>query len=352
MLETVAAHNRVHTSLDSIDASIVHLLQIAPLARWADVGAVLDIAPSTAARRWERLRKEGCAWTTVYPANALMALVEIDTIPTAIDSVAQALTQVPGIVTIERMAGDRDVLCTMMADSVGGLSDVLQARVSSHPDLRSSRAQIVTRLYLHGAEWKLRAVSARREEDFVARAGHDTRRAEGTAPLEWSELDRNILVALSDDARIPLASLAERVGASVSTARRRLRDLIRTRRMAVRTEIARGTTDWPVSVTLWAYVDAHRLQETASIIRTIPEARMCASVTGQNNLVFQMWLRSTDDVPRVEAVLSKSIPSLRIVDRAIALKQFKLMGRTIDATGHAIAAAVPIEPWEQISVSR
>lgn len=341
-------HALLHDSFSPMDASILNLLQIEPLARWSDVGPVLDIAPSTAARHWDQLKEDGCAWTTVYPGDLRLALVEIDTIPTAIDSVAAALAEAPDIVTIERMAGDRDILCTVMAENLAGFSTLLQERISSHPDLRSSRAQIVTRLYLHGAEWTIRALDKPVIEAFEARgAPRRDRRLRDSATTDrghkaWTELDRQILLELSADARLPVAALAERLDVSASTARRRLSELLRSGRLIVRTEVARGATGWPVSATLWANVDAHLLERTASIIRSIPEVRMCASVTGQDNLVFQMWLRSTEDLPRVEAVLSHSIDQLRIVDRAIALKQFKLMGRRIDATGHAVAEPVPI----------
>ncbi len=149
--------------------------------------------------------------------------------------------------------------------------------------------------------------------------------------------------------RAPATTVGAAVGVTAATARRRISLLRQSGTLITRTEIARNVTHWPVSATFWATVDAHKLQRAAAVISSIPEVRMCAAVTGQNNLVFQMWLHSTTDVLRVESQISKALPDFRLVDRAIALEQFKLMGRPIDTTGHARGAAVPIDLWRAAS---
>ena len=53
--------------LNEEDALVVDALQLAPRAPWSAVGDVLGIAPTTAAKRFQRLVDEGVAWVTASP---------------------------------------------------------------------------------------------------------------------------------------------------------------------------------------------------------------------------------------------------------------------------------------------
>ena len=50
---------------------------------------------------------------------------------------------------------------------------------------------------------------------------------------------------------------------------------------------------------------------TARQLVTLPEIRMCAAVTGTDNLVVIVWLRSLGDSQRLEEVLAHRFPALR-----------------------------------------
>lgn len=86
------------------------------------------------------------------------------------------------------------------------------------------------------------------------------------------------------------------------------------------------------------------MEKTAQVLGSLPELRLCTSVTGPQNLLLTVWLASLADVGRVEALLAERLPQLHLVDRSVALRQVKLMGRLIDEQG-AGAECVPIAPW-------
>lgn len=53
-------------AIDENDLVLLHGLQIAPRATWAQLGEVLGISGATAARRWARITGRGDAWIVVY----------------------------------------------------------------------------------------------------------------------------------------------------------------------------------------------------------------------------------------------------------------------------------------------
>ncbi|MCZ0971167.1 Lrp/AsnC ligand binding domain-containing protein [Streptomyces albulus] len=107
--------------------------------------------------------------------------------------------------------------------------------------------------------------------------------------------------------------------------------------------MARELTEWPVSATLWASVPAERLPEAVRVLLTLPEVRLCSSVTGPQNLLFTVWLHTVADVQRLETQLGERLPQLVLRDRSVVLRQTKLMGRLLDPRGR-VTGVVPVDP--------
>ncbi|MEC4015298.1 Lrp/AsnC ligand binding domain-containing protein [Streptomyces sp. H27-D2] len=97
-----------------------------------------------------------------------------------------------------------------------------------------------------------------------------------------------------------------------------------------------------------ARVPADILESTARGLLSLAEVRLCASVTGPHNLLFTVWLRSVADVQRLEAQLAERLPHLTLLDRAIALRQVKLMRRRVGPGGRAVGV-IPLDVWAPLS---
>jgi len=105
-------------TVDEVDLALVNALQIRPRASWSLVGRVVGIDPVTAARRWERLERNGQAWISAYPPitpNQANAFVEIECEPGRGVPVAEELAEDPQAMTVDVTAGGRDVLVTVCA---------------------------------------------------------------------------------------------------------------------------------------------------------------------------------------------------------------------------------------------
>lgn len=331
--------------IGGLDAQLVHALQISPRASWQTLAPVLGIDPVTAARRWSRLEETGLAWVTGYPGRRLLerlctAFVEIDCRSGRVEAVADALAALPQVATVEHMAGGRDLLITVFVPGLGELSELLLRRIAALPGVTATRAGIATRLYGEGSRWRLRALTSGQSERL--RTAPPPPRTSAAAALDGP--DRALLPQLSRDGRGSAVTLGRAVGLSAPTVRRRVGRLIADHDLALRCEVARELTEWPVSATLWAGVPADRLAEAVRVLLTLPEVRLCASVTGPQNLLFTVWLHTVWDVQRLETQLGERLPQLVLRDRSVVLRQTKLMGRLLDARGRA-ADVVPVDPW-------
>ncbi|MEU5845989.1 Lrp/AsnC family transcriptional regulator [Saccharopolyspora shandongensis] len=344
-MEKLEGQVQMHeTSLDELDRSILHALQISPRATWTEIGGVLGVDSATVGRRWERLHAAGLAWTTCYPGMRLagsicMAFIEIDVQSGQQVAVGRELATYPQVITVEHMAGGRDLLITVMIRDLGALSELLSDRISPLAGVVRTRAALGTKVFTEGSSWRLRALTPSQQRRLARPTATDLPPA-----TDLEERDRRLITALSRNGRVTAVELAQETGLNAPSVRRRLAGMTHNGGLSLRCEIARDLTDWPVSASLWASVPPGQLDKVVQGLRALPELRLCASVTGPQNLLFTVWLKSVADVGRLEALLGERLPQLQLVDRAVALRQVKLMGRLLDDNGHA-EGCVPIDPW-------
>ncbi len=112
-------------------------------------------------------------------------------------------------------------------------------------------------------------------------------------PLD--EKDRQILELLRADARLPLKTLAARIGLARSTLRDRLSRLeadgiIR----GYRADIADGGTG--VSAYLFIRLKSTPAPALIALLRRMPEVRSCTSLTGDIDLLVEIAASNTDRV--------------------------------------------------------
>ncbi|MEV0319731.1 Lrp/AsnC family transcriptional regulator [Streptomyces sp. NPDC050658] len=331
------------TGLDELDLTLVNALQISPRASWAELAKTLDVDSATVARRWERLRSAGHAWVTAYPfpdaSLGCAALVEIDCAPGQDTAVAEVLSADARAATVEHAAGGRDLLITVMAPDFAALSGYVVDRLGKVPGITSTRAHLITGSYTEGSFWRLRSLTRAQQESLAA-----ARRGTGGLPAPGLAEHRELILALGENGRLSLSEVAARLGVSVNTAGRRLARLLDSGRLVLRCDLARSLSGSPVSVTFFGSVPAEHLEATARELAKLPETRLCVGVSGPQNLVATVWVRSLVDVQALEVRLAHALPHLRIVDRAIALRAVKLMGRLLDAGGRAVGF-VPLDIW-------
>jgi DNA-binding Lrp family transcriptional regulator len=327
-------------TLDELDLALVNALQIAPRASWTQVAAALEVDAATVARRWERLRESGNAWVTVHPytGTGAGAVVEISCVPGRKAAVADTLSADARAVSIEHTAGGRDLLVTVVAADFASLSHYVVDRIGGVAGITASRTHLTTRIYTDGSHWRLRSLTRTQQEALTA----SRNAAKGAvAPVGGQ---RELVIAMGEDARAPVSELATRLGVSVNTASRRLARLLDSGRLRLRCDLARSLSGSPISVTYFGTVPPEHLETAARELAKLSEVRACAGTAGPQNLVAMVWVASLLDAQNLEVSLAARLPHLRITDRAVALRTVKLAGRLLDNNGRA-RGHVPIDLW-------
>jgi len=338
--------------LDHGDLRLIDALQVAPRAPWATVGNVLGLTAVTAQKRWNRIAESGAAWVTAAPGMAVnnaqgLAYVEITCHPEHRLDVANALAKHSLAVTVELTTGSADILVTVAAMDLQTMSHYLLQHLDQVEHVLSSRARIATRIYGEGSAWRLRVLDADAVSTLEQVRRQQLIESDSEQPFQLTEPVKTMLTQLAIDGRTSFTDLADRAGISVSTARRHISRLLQSGAVILRTDVNSRAVDWPVQVYLWADAPAEKLTETARTLSRFRNARLTATVTAGPSLALCSWVRTVEEVHRLELAIAAKLPHVRVVDRLIVLRQVKRMGRLLGETGDA-TGVVPINMWDDL----
>ncbi|MFZ2012490.1 MAG: Lrp/AsnC family transcriptional regulator [Nocardioides sp.] len=320
-------------TLDEVDLALVNAVQLQPRAPWTAIGRVLGVDPVTASRRWDRLAEVGAAWVTCFPLltpRSVAAVVELDCEPGRTLDVAAAVSADPEVLFVNIAAGSRDLLLTVAGADTPRLAEYVLRHVGATPGVARVKTHQVVSVHSEGGTWTVGALDRQAREALAT----PTRPFEMSSHLpdddDWALCD-----LLAADGRAKASTLAQAVGISEPTARRKLDRLSRTGSLRFQVGIAEPISSWPVTAWLFAQLPANQVDVVARGLSTFPPLRSAASVAGPSNLILQFSLRALDHVHRLEADLEERIPNLVITDRAVNLGVAKQLGRLINERGFA-----------------
>lgn len=330
----------MHPHLDEQDLALLHALQISPRISWAEAARVLGTTATTLADRWNRLRSEGSAWITVHPGRRLtdvtVAFIDIDVAPTERDEVIRALCRDPRAVTVEESASGRDLMVTTFAPDQDSLARFTMDDVPHLPGVRRINTRVVTRIHWEASQWRLDALDRDQQSSLTSDRG----RSQGTDPPLPPKDYWPLVEALSRDGRRSAADLARVTGRNPATVRRQLARLLSSGMVSFRCEIARLRSRWPVVCTWLARVPQQELTSTVRSLMTLPDLRLCTSITGDANLMFQVWTNSPSELLSLEHRMSEKLPSMTLAESVLELRAPKRMGWLLDPSGRSTGDVV------------
>jgi DNA-binding Lrp family transcriptional regulator len=331
---------------DDIDFRIVHALQSAPRAPWGAVGEVAGVSAPTAARRWERLVASGLAWIVTYPGPAYLntqcaAFVEVEAAERLPD-LMQELSRDGMVATIQRTAGDGDLLLTVMTFDLDTLGDWVQ-QLAASPMVSRTRTRVVMQVFGESERWRVRALDDG-EESTLSRYRPPPR------PLvhQPDAVDLALIAALAADGRRSAVELADGCGISAPAVRRRLTYLVAERILSIRCEVAHVLGGWPVTANIWARATPRTLSALVDALDSFPQIRVCCEVTGTANVLMTVWLRRISELSHLEHELESQVPGLVIADRSITLETPKRLGSLLDRAGRCTGS----NPLELLTTGR
>ncbi|MFD3662068.1 Lrp/AsnC family transcriptional regulator [Streptomyces sp. NPDC058659] len=343
-----AADTPPRGTLDELDLALVNALQLAPRAPWAQLARPLGVDAATLSRRWARLRASGEAWITCHAAPSQvtygsLALIEVSCRPQARQALAQRLARHPQAVSVELVAGACDLLLTV-ATATPSLMTAYVLALGRDEALTASRTHLVQHLHRDGSEWRMDALSRDQRRDL---AEPEDSAARTTAAILTRE-DRALMLALAEDGRRSVASIAAELDRPESTVRRLLHSLLHGGRAVLRCDTAHLHSGWRSSATLWMSVPPAQLAAAGDELSRLRNTRMAASVSSEANLLSVVWLHTLADLGRYEAQAAVRIASARVLNRAVNLRWIKRMGRLLADDGRS-TGCVPIDLWHPIT---
>jgi DNA-binding Lrp family transcriptional regulator len=245
--------------------------------------------------------------------------------------VAADLVKDPECVALDITSGGRDLLLMPYAPDEFALTEYLLTRVSGRPDVRRARTHLVTGHFGDGSAWRLRELTPEQAERFT-----DSGPMPPAPPAKLSANERAVIAALRQDARMSSTEIAKRVGIPVRRARETVQHLMASKRVRVRTEVARSISGWPIQAWYFVRVPARRLLRVGTQLARLEELRLVVSAAGPHNLILVVWLRQLGDVTALEARIEDALEGVEISDRCIALRSLKRAGHLIDVRGRRI----------------
>ena len=323
--------------LDGLDRRLVHALQVHPRVAWVDLGCVLAVDPAQLSRRWARLVREGAAWTSCYPGltargsggdSAALALIELTVTGGERDAVIDELGALPEIFSLECTSGSRDLLATVVLESVGEVDRFIGRSVATLPHVTGTRTPFVRRIFLSGSKWELGGLDAHERQQLRLQ-----RFGEGAPLAAPTALHRRVMAELYADVRIPASEIARRLDKSVTTISEAISDLLRAPCARWAVDVAQEPAGLAAHTLLWLRVAPPVLDDVGRYLASRPQTRSCVSLVGAANLHVAFRLSRLADLDAIEGELSDAFPRAMIVDRWMIPRSVKRQGYVLTKTG-------------------
>ncbi|MBF6225988.1 Lrp/AsnC family transcriptional regulator [Nocardia abscessus] len=293
-------------SLDDIDRSLLHALQLDGRAPFSRLAPVLDVSERTLARRYRRLLDTGGLRVTGVADTGRVGhaewLVRLRVRPEATVALARALAGRADTAWVTIVAGGAELVCLFRVPGDAPLPELAR-----HPAVATVDAHRVLR-HVMQRRWQGRMSALSTEQSAALRAPG----ADIPAPVAPSELDQRLIPALAADGRATYPRLARAVGWSESAVRRRVEELRDARVLGFDVEIDPALFGFTVQSLLWLTVAPAHLLAVATALADDPEAAFVAATTGPHNLLACVVCRDADALFRYT---TERLGALRGIDR-------------------------------------
>lgn len=329
------------SELTELDFSLIHALQLRPRATWAELAPILHTTPVRLARRWETLTARGDAWVTGYvtPVSAtgpFVAMTELLCRFGALDSLSDRLLHDARVLSIEQVARGQHLLLTIQTATLEELSELLLDELPALEGVESIRTHVVAEMHYEASRWRLGALDSRQMDAIIALGSPGAAAPSASREAVPSEMTGLLIRELARDGRASAADIASRIDRPVSTVRRHLGALLRSKAVILRCEVAQSATRWPITVTWWCRAPVKDHRSLVQALSARPELRLCMSLTGPANVLISMWVASLPHLLRIQGWMESNVQGLEILENTINLRTRKRLGWELDRWGRAI----------------
>ncbi|MET9337166.1 MULTISPECIES: Lrp/AsnC family transcriptional regulator [unclassified Nonomuraea] len=285
--------------MDVLDRRLVAALQVSPRASWGEIGRAVGEHERTVARRLQRLIAEGAVQVTaIYDdlrsGHGRPVHLHVQVRPGTAAAVADALASRPDTRSVYSVTGAADIGAELVAPSRTALHEILNVEVHGIDGVAGTQTQVVLHTFRTVAEWhapyltEQEVALLRPPSPPVELPDHD-----GLSPLE-----SEVAELLVSDGRIGFTAIADELGVSVPTARRRVASLLERRLLMLRAEVEPSLLGLDVEAQLWLRVRPHGLDQVGERLTGDPGVRYCAATSGTYTMLVQVAVAHEADLYR------------------------------------------------------
>lgn len=331
--------NGAREELSDEDFELVSALQIAPRAKWSELGPILGRHPSTLSARWERLTSQKLAWCVGHlggrPGLHCAALIEVEADPARMDQTRQALCALPQVQSVDGASRHADFRLTCLSADWLEMSREVLPLINAVPGVMRIKVSVCTKIYASAEHFQFDVLDKNQQHALRLLAP----RAQPQRTLIPDAL-RPCLEVLQRDGRATAKEIAQATGQHPATVARMLRRALELGMIVVRCELATDYSGEPLLVQWFTKAPRELADRVAEFLLTMRNLRLLAGTTGEANLIFNMQVRDPVDIAEIELKLLAAFPQVDILETCVGISSYKRMGWILDDEGRATGQVV------------
>ena len=271
---------------DALDAQLAGALQVNGRASWGLIAKALDAPERTIARRGQRLLDSGAVRVSTYLDTSIIGraqpvIVQIETKPGQALNVAAVLAARDDTSSVSVLESGSEIVCELVPRTFEDSTTLLRDVLPAIDGIVSLQVGTVLKLFRSGYDWAAIPLP----EDVVKQLRPPGPSKVSSKPLQYTDDDDALIKALAADGRATVVQLAETLGVSTPTVKRRLDSLFDHGAMHVRTEIMPALHGLRVEALSWLHIAPDRIEDVGQALARNPSVRFCASCTGDSQML-------------------------------------------------------------------
>ncbi|MFF5986425.1 Lrp/AsnC family transcriptional regulator [Prauserella flavalba] len=323
--------------LDDVDRRIVAALQLNGRASWKKIAQAIGATESTVARRGQQLIESRIVGVTgvldhLRCGLGISLIVRMRCRPGRANAVADALADLPVARFVTVVSGSADVAAEVVVQRHQDVARVLVEDLPRPDDIVESESMVVVRKFSNFEEWDPgllgpgAAALLRHPAPFAGPQGwHE--------PEHLTEQEFAIAGVLAEDGRATYAQLAAAVGASESTAARRVESLISRGCLRFRTLFETPVLGLDVNFMQWLAVEPAELENVGTRLAKEPSTRYVSATTGRFNLCLHGALPGYGDLYDYLTKVIGGLPGVHAADMTLQARTLKRAWVRLDDDG-------------------
>ena len=313
-------------AFDELDRQLLHALQLNGRAPFSRIAEVLGVSDQTIARRYSRLRSAGAlrvlGVTDPTALGEVSWFVRVQCAPDVATPVAEALARRDDTTWVSLTSGGTEIACVTRAGSDEDSNALLLQKLPRTPRVQGVTAQCILHTFFGGAKGLINKLNHLSLEE-VAELTVPRPEVGEVDPGPLTEADEAMLNVLARDGRAGYAELAQASGASQSTVRRRLAELLDSGVLYLDIEFDRRILDLDTRTMLWLSVAPAELVAAGEAMAEHTEVAFCAAISGQTNLAASVVCSGVAALYTYLTEKIAKLPGVQWVESAPVIKTVK-----------------------------